>query len=103
MSRYITASKVAQLVLLGLYVRGKVPNEALVPILAFISARLHHQSATAGNAGSAPSYQSTPTTVQDFLDVLIPFEHIPGRTMHQLFVHELWNMKTLEDLHDFFR
>jgi anaphase-promoting complex subunit 5 len=103
MSRYITASKLGQLVLLGIYVRGKVPNDALIAVLAFVSARIHHYSATATNGASPPVYRSAPATMDDFLAMMKPFDSLPGRTLHALFLDALWAIKTLEDLHDFFR
>jgi anaphase-promoting complex subunit 5 len=103
MSRYITPSKLAQLVLLGIYVRGNVPNDALIAVLAFVSARIHHYSATAGNGASPPVYRSAPATMDDFLHMMKPFDGLPGRTLHMLFLDALWAIKTLEDLHDFFR
>src|ERR1700744_6448247 len=105
MSRYITASELSQLVLLGIYVRGKVPNDALIAVLAFVSARIHHYSAAVGNGNDAspPIYSSAPATMDDFLTMMKPFDGLPGRTLQMLFHDALWAIKTLEDLHDFFR
>jgi anaphase-promoting complex subunit 5 len=103
MSRYITASKLAQLVLLGVYIRGKVPNDALVAVLAFVSARLHHYSATASKASTPPAYRSAPATIDDFLNMMKPFDSLPGPTLQEVFLDAMWAIKTLEDLHDFFR
>jgi anaphase-promoting complex subunit 5 len=102
MSRYITASKLAQLVLLGVYVRGKVPNDALIAVLAFVSARIH-SAATASNGASPPVYRSAPASIDDFLQMMKPFDGLPGRTLQATFVDALWAIRTLEDLHDFFR
>ena len=102
MIRYLTPSKIGLLVLIALYTEAMVPDDAIIPILTFITSRLIPQSVSVtdtSNDSTSPSL-----LISDFEKVTRGFETtIPGRTLHDAFLRRIWAISSLHALHNFFR
>jgi anaphase-promoting complex subunit 5 len=102
MIRYLTPSKIGLLVLIVLYIDEIVPNDAIIPILSFITCRLIPQPAS--KLDSASQAADPVLSMSDFEDLTKGFmATMPGRTLHDAFLRKLWAMNSLHALHDFFQ
>ncbi|RAR15443.1 anaphase-promoting complex protein [Stemphylium lycopersici] len=103
--RYLTAQKISLLVLTRLYCTSPLPSSATIPILSFIlSNSLPSAPSSARPQPSAPTnQQDTSFSIDAFEDVLQ--EHassMPGRTLLDLFLKQMWEMNSFDALHALF-
>jgi anaphase-promoting complex subunit 5 len=90
------------LALISLYTDAAVPNDAIVPILSFITSRIIPQPAT--ELDNTSQSAAPALSMSDFEDLTKGFKAtMPGRTLHDAFLQKLWSMNSLHALHDFFR
>ncbi|KAL8807371.1 MAG: hypothetical protein Q9182_000710 [Xanthomendoza sp. 2 TL-2023] len=103
MSRYLTPSKISLLALISLYSDGVVPSSATIPILSFLVSYL----LPVHSVGS----KQDGWIAQDYLTISIDtlqkatIAHtsaIPGRTVWDLLLKQLWMIDSLHALHTFF-
>ncbi|KAL2172585.1 hypothetical protein VTG60DRAFT_4704 [Thermothelomyces hinnuleus] len=111
MSRYLSPSKIGLLALVELYIKGAVPNDAIIPVVSFLASHLLDCSLT--GPFSAPDAQwrkaedtiQLAVSVQHFEGLLAPFpaiDRLPGRSLWDRFLEKLWDIDSLHTLHDFF-
>ena len=107
MTRFLTPSKVGLLCLIELYTDGVVPSSSTIPILSFIL----NQFLPSTQSVSQPT-RYTPAQDLPFILDLGSFETLltahpiaagfPGRTLWDGFLAKLWEIDSLDALHDFF-
>ncbi|KAM7208973.1 Anaphase-promoting complex subunit 5 domain containing protein [Naviculisporaceae sp. PSN 640] len=111
MSRYLTPAKIGLLALVELYTQQAVPNDAIIPILNFISSHildcnLTDVSQTRDDRWKrAESIIGLVVSIKDFEQVLAPFEavdRLPGRKLWDRFLETLWGIDSLHALQEFF-
>ncbi|KAL8818783.1 MAG: hypothetical protein Q9223_002662 [Gallowayella weberi] len=97
MSRYLTPSKIGLLALISLYSDGVVPSSATIPILSFLISYLLP-------VHSVGSKQDGITISVDKLQkaTIAHTSAIPGRTVWDLLLKQLWMIDSLHALHAFF-
>lgn len=100
MSRYLTPSKIGLLALIQLYVDSMVPTTATIPILSFMVSHLLRKQ----SGRDTPSIGRSPIiTIDEFQSALISHASaIPGRTLWDLFLKNLWTIDSFDALHVFF-
>lgn len=111
MSRYLTPAKIGLIILIELYVNRAVPNDAVRPVLEFLSCHLVRQDPS--KAAENPDGKWTPA--ERAVSVVIgitDFEHLlggwpflrgmPGRRLWDQFLERLWGIDSLHGLNDFF-
>lgn len=102
-ARYLTAQKISLIVLLRLYCSSTLPSSATIPILSFIlSTTLPSSSSSVrflrSSAASNPSF-----SIDAFEDVLQGHaSNMPGRTLLDLFLRNMWEMNSFDALHVLF-
>jgi anaphase-promoting complex subunit 5 len=102
MIRYLTPSKIGILVLIVLYSDAVVPDDAIIPVLSFITSRLINQPVSESDSSSQPA--SPTLSISDFEELTKNFKSpLPGRTLYDTFLQYLWGIDSLHALHDFFR
>lgn len=100
MSRYLTAAKLALLVLVSTYVAGVVPAKATVRVLSFLVAYLLPANFNRDGQQYARNHL---LTVEDFQNTLSGLQSgIPGRTVWDLFLKKLWEIESFDSLTAFF-
>src|SRR4051812_32230794 len=111
MSRYLAPSKVGLLALVELYTEGAVPNDAIIPVINFLTSHLLDCTLTGPSPAPAAQWKKVEDTiklavsVQHFEEVLAPFaaiDRLPGRSLWDRFLEKLWGIDSLHTLHDFF-
>ncbi|KAL2198775.1 anaphase-promoting complex subunit 5-domain-containing protein [Corynascus similis CBS 632.67] len=111
MSRYLAPSKIGLLALVELYIDGAVPNEAIIPVVNFLTSHLLDCSLTGPSPASGAQWKKAEdiiklaVSVQHFEEVLAPFpavDRLPGRNLWDRFLEKLWGIDSLHTLHDFF-
>jgi anaphase-promoting complex subunit 5 len=92
MARFLTPSKICILLLVQLYREGSVPSTSTIPLLSFIAKHTIHTSPI-----NTPTQKPlTPPSIEELQALLETRQSaIPGKTLHHLFIHQLWS------LHDF--
>jgi len=106
-SRYLTAQKISLLVLVRLYCSSALPTSSTIPTLSFIlSHTLSSPSAGARNqrasSSSALSHDTT-FSIDAFEDVLQGHpSSMPGRTLLDVFLKDMWGMNSFDALHALF-
>lgn len=113
MARYLTPAKIGLLALVELYTDEHVPSTAIIPVLSFITSRLldpDPQSLTTA-ASIENRWQKAESTVslvigiKDFEKLLSAHSVVvglPGRKLWDTFLAKLWDINSLDALHEFF-
>jgi anaphase-promoting complex subunit 5 len=106
MTRFLTPSKIGLLTLIELYTDAIVPTSATIPILSFIVNQL-----LPATIKSQPSKLRPSETLPFILD-LKTFESLltahaaacglPGRSLYDHFLKKIWDIDSLNSLHEFF-
>ncbi|KAK3695528.1 anaphase-promoting complex subunit 5-domain-containing protein [Podospora appendiculata] len=111
MSRYLTPAKIGLLALVELYIEGAVPNNAIIPVLGFISSHLLDRDLVAVSPSPADRWKRADriiglvVSVKEFEQVLAPFaaaDRVPGRRLWDRFLEKLWGIDSLHGLQEFF-
>jgi anaphase-promoting complex subunit 5 len=112
MSRYLAPSKIGLLALVELYIEGAVPNNAIIPVINFLTSHLLDGSLSTGPSPTpAEQWKKAENTiklavsVQHFEELLAPFaavDRLPGRSLWDRFLEKLWGIDSLHTLHEFF-
>ncbi|KAJ5555589.1 hypothetical protein N7535_008024 [Penicillium sp. DV-2018c] len=98
MTRYLTPWRVSLLCLVALYADGAVPNSSAIHVLSFITAGLFPLE-----AGDKQWEEHYLPTIQDFEECLSEHESsIPGRTLWDMFLRNMWAIDSLDALETFF-
>ena len=105
MTRFLNPSKIVLLASISLYAESLVPDEATIPVLSFIAACLLPPSIRNRKKllSSANASANAVIEIEDFHKVT--FRHgsaIPGRTLWDLLLKKLWDIKSLDVMHMFF-
>ncbi|KAH7157858.1 anaphase-promoting complex subunit 5-domain-containing protein [Dactylonectria estremocensis] len=111
MARYLNPAKIGLLVLVELYVESAVPSDAVLPVLSFITSHLMDHAPTKFTADRATGWAKAERTVslviaiKDFEKLLGSYPFLmgmPGRKLWDQFLGKLWNINSLDALHEFF-
>ena len=103
MSRYLTPSKIGLLALISLYVESGVPSAAIIPVLSFlISHILPVNSAASQNKSSLQSGHVTLAIEEIQKATISHASGIPGRTIWDLLLDQIWKLNSFDALHVFF-
>ena len=100
MSRYLTPSKVALLVLISSYTEGVVATSDHAKVLSFIITHVlpDHKDATVIPSTDSDHFVS----VTDFENALSPLQStIPGRTLWGYFLKKIWSINCFDNLDSF--
>ncbi|KAK3371887.1 anaphase-promoting complex subunit 5-domain-containing protein [Podospora didyma] len=112
MSRYLTPAKIGLLALIALYTEEAVPNDAMIPVINFISS--HLLDCDLVNPTSCPpaerwkkagSIIELIVSIRDFEQLLGPFaaaDRLPGRRLWDRFLEKLWGVDSLHAMLEFF-
>ena len=103
MGRYLTPSRVGLLALLVVYTESVVSAEATIPILSFLASEVIPTSGASRD--EAPTTRNTLAgSTTDTIEHLSNHcaSGIPGRTVWDLFVNQIWKIESLDALHVFF-
>lgn len=103
MNRCLTPSKISLMVLVSLYCDLVVPNQAIIPVLSFIVARLVPSTNPSETASSGATINSAVTI--DDLEKLMRSQpsNQPGRSLFDQFLKRLWSIDCLHSLHQVFK
>ena len=103
MSRYLTPAKIGLLALISLYTESKIPSAAIIPVLSFlVSHVLPINSAASQNQSFLHSHHIT-LGIGDFQKATISHvSGIPGRTIWDLLLDNLWKVDSFDALYVFF-
>ena len=101
MSRYLTPSKIGLLALISLYADSFIPSTATLHILSFI---VSHLLPIESCRDTAPQINSSLTLPLDSLrqSTIGHPSSIPGRTVWDLLLNDLWKVNSFDALHLFF-
>lgn len=111
MARYLNPAKIGLLALMQLYVEEAIPNDAIVPVLSFITSHTMGYEAggppttQAGRWAKAERTVSLVITIKDFEKLLGSFPFVmgmPGRKLWDQFLTRLWDINSLDALNEFF-
>lgn len=98
MTRYLTPWRVSLLCLVTLYADGVVPNSSAIHVLSFLTAGLFPLDA----ADKQWEAHYLPK-ISEFEECLSGYESsVPGRTLWDLFLKNLWSIDSLDALETFF-
>lgn len=103
MSRYLTSSKIGLLALISLYVDSAVPTAFTVSVLSFIVSELLSFTNSNSMPISSSRQHCFTLSIDDFRTALMYFPSgIPGRSIWDLFLKELWQIDSVNSIHVFF-
>ncbi|KAJ3519084.1 hypothetical protein NM208_g14270 [Fusarium decemcellulare] len=111
MARYLNPAKIGLLVLVELYVEGAVPSDAILPILSFVTSHLMDHPPSKITADQTERWSKAEQTVslvisiKDFEKLLGSYPFLmgmPGRRLWDQFLGKLWDINSLDALHEFF-
>lgn len=111
MARYLNPAKIGLLALTELYVEEVIPNDAILPVLSFISAHLMDHGSDKSASSQSSQWGKAERTVnlvigiKDFEKLLGSFPFLmgmPGRKLWDQFLNKLWAINSLHALHGFF-
>ncbi len=111
MSEYLAPSKVGLLALIQLYIEGAVPNNAILPVINFITSYLLDYDLSAPSPVPTDQWKKAEDTIrlilsaQRFEELLAPFaaaDGLPGRNLWDRFLEKIWGIDSLHTLHEFF-
>ncbi len=110
MSRYLGPAKIGLLALIELYIEGAVPNDAIVPVINFLTSHLLDCDLGSASPSIADQWKKADSTirltvsVQHFEQLLGPFaaaDRLPGRRLWDRFLEKLWGIDSFHSLHEF--
>lgn len=112
MSRFLSPKEISLLALISVYCEAAVPADGILPVLNFLAR--HTGTDSTGELTNLPK-ESQFQKAQDDIDLiqsikafetlLQPFPTavgVPGRRLWDLFLVKLWNIDSLDALHQFF-
>ncbi|KAH8651748.1 anaphase-promoting complex subunit 5-domain-containing protein [Ilyonectria robusta] len=111
MARYLNPTKICLLVLTELYNEGAVPSDAVLPVLSFITSHLMDHPPAKATADQTARWNRAERTVslviaiKDFERLLGSYPFLmgmPGRKLWDQFLGKLWDINSLDALHEFF-
>lgn len=112
MARYLTPAKISLLALIELYIQEAVPNNAIIPVLNFISSQLIDSETLNARPTTPPSRWTKAEntiglvlSINDFEKLLTPFaaaNGLPGRRLWDRLLEKLWGIDSLHALQEFF-
>lgn len=103
MSRYLTPSRVALLALIRLYSDGLIPSSASIPILAFVISYILPLRLKSGQHEDIIPLDAFTVSIEKLQEAtVIHHSAIPGRTVWDLLLKDLWGISSLDALHAFF-
>ncbi|KAF4427993.1 anaphase-promoting complex subunit 5 [Fusarium austroafricanum] len=111
MARYLNPAKIGLLALVALYVEEAVPSDAILPVLSFVTSHLMDHTPSIASADQSERWSKAEKTVglvisiKDFEKLLgsYPFlMGIPGRRLWDQFLGKIWDINSLDALHNFF-
>jgi anaphase-promoting complex subunit 5 len=101
--RYLTAQKISLLGLVKLYCTTSLPSSATIPILSFILSHITPGISSSTRARRPQDDSIALFSIDAFEDVLQPHaSSMPGRTLLDVFLKQMWEMNTFDALHAFF-
>ncbi|KAL2131998.1 hypothetical protein VTI74DRAFT_4330 [Chaetomium olivicolor] len=111
MTRYLSPAKIGLLALVELYLEGAVPNDAIIPVINFLTSHL----LDCNLGGSSPTLTERWKKANDTIKLTLSVHHfeellggfaaadrLPGRRLWDRFLEKLWGIDSLHALHDFF-
>jgi anaphase-promoting complex subunit 5 len=102
-SRYLTAQKLSLLVLVDLYCNSALPSAAVIPVLSFILSHAIPPTSTSTRARRPQEQFKADFPIEAFEDVLQAHpSSMPGRTLLDVFLRHMWDIKSFDALHDLF-
>ena len=102
MSRYSTPSKVGLVALVDLYCEGLVPSSATIPILSFLVSHLLPASSKSTQRENNGTKGDLLVSIGQLQSATITHASaIPGRTIWDLLLKQLWTISSLDALHVF--
>ncbi|CAO1600026.1 APC5 protein [Xanthoria calcicola] len=103
MSRHLTPSKIGLLALIRLYSDGVVPSSATIPVLSFLISYLLPVRSKTSQEDDSVSRNGFTVSIQKLQSATISHASaIPGRTIWDLLLKQLWAINSLDALHAFF-
>ncbi|KAL2269419.1 hypothetical protein VTJ83DRAFT_1603 [Remersonia thermophila] len=111
MLRYLSPSKIALLAIIEFYIEGALGNDAMIPIIDFLTAHLLDSSVGSSLAAPADQWRRAESAIRlaasihRFEEVLAAFpavDRLPGRNLWDRLLEKLWAIDSLHALHDFF-
>ncbi|KAL8691630.1 MAG: hypothetical protein Q9218_003185 [Villophora microphyllina] len=102
MSRYLTPPKIGLLAVINLYTSGVIPSSATIPILSYLSSHLLPVRSQSSAQDNEPSYSGFTVSIEQLQSATISHgSAIPGRTVWDLVLKQLWSINSLDVLHTF--
>ncbi|KAI6780592.1 uncharacterized protein J7T54_008510 [Emericellopsis cladophorae] len=112
MARYLTPAKIGLLVLIELYTEEAIPNDAILPVLSFITSNLvdrdtHNRSFNADEKSAWANAERTISlvvSIKDFEKLLGSYSFLmgfPGRRLWDQFLGKMWDLNSLNAMHAF--
>ncbi|OBS24012.1 hypothetical protein FPOA_04560 [Fusarium poae] len=111
MARYLNPAKIGLLALVELYVEGAVLSDAILPVLSFVTSHLMDHTPSKASADHSERWSKAERTVglvisiKDFEKLLGSYPFLmgmPGRRLWDQFLGKLWDINSLDALHNFF-
>ncbi|SPQ19729.1 b5091e30-43dc-4bbc-a460-388954bb0b71 [Thermothielavioides terrestris] len=111
MPRYLAPARIGLLALVELYAEGAVPNDAIIPVIDFITTHLLDCSLINPSAGLAERWKKADSTIkliasvhhfEELLGGYPAADRLPGRRLWDRFLEKLWGIDSLHSLHEFF-
>lgn len=103
MSRYLTPSRVALLSLIALYGDGLVSSSASIPILSFVTSNILPIHLKPGKGEDNDPLDDCTLSIDKLQEATVTHRSaIPGRTVWDLLLKNLWAINSLDALHTFF-
>ena len=101
--RYLTASKISLLVLVNLYCSSGIPSSATIPVLSIVLSHSFPSTHSAARAPRSANDKDASLSIRAFEDVLQHHaSHMPGRTLLDVFLKQMWEMNSLDSLFELF-
>lgn len=104
-TRYLTPAKISLLVLVKLHCDSEAsPSPATIPVLSFILSHCIPPAASCARAQQPEGHHDTSFSIQTFKNVLQDHtsSRLPGRTLLYVFLRRMWEMNSLDALHNLF-
>ena len=102
MPRYLTPKKLCLLVLIELYASDQVPANTRLDVLSFIASHIN-ASTESDRTGIERTAGLSTSDLSDFAQSLTQWQSgIPGRSMYDILLQQVWNMADLDSLHVLF-
>ncbi|RDA91447.1 hypothetical protein CP533_6271 [Ophiocordyceps camponoti-saundersi (nom. inval.)] len=102
MARYLNASKIGLLTLIELYTSDAVPNDAILPVLTFLTTHIQHTSTKWERAERKANLVFSIKDFETLLSAYPVVKGMPGRKLWDQFLIKLWGINSLDELHEFF-